>query len=49
MNVDDIEEAFEELKKEGCTIVAGPVDNNNGRALLIKDNNGIDITLIEHR
>jgi len=48
MNVNDIEAAAEELKQEGATIIAGPIETANGKNLLIKDSQGINITLIEH-
>jgi len=48
MNVDDIEAATEELKQKGATIIAGPIETESGINLLLKDNQGINITLIKH-
>ncbi len=48
MNVSDIDEAFKELQEKGCTIVAPPFETSVGKNMLIKDNNGINITLIQH-
>jgi len=48
MNVKDIDQAKEELEKEGYTIVAGPIETNVGKNLFVKDVNGINITLVQH-
>jgi len=48
MNVDDIDAAAEELKQKGATIVAGPIETNVGKNLILKDNQGINITLVQH-
>ncbi len=48
MNVDDIDAAAEELKQKGATIVAGPIVTTLGKNLMLKDNQGINITLIQH-
>jgi len=48
MNVDDIDEAGEVIKQAGATVIAGPIETNVGKNLFIKDNQGIDITLVQH-
>jgi len=48
MNVDDIEAAAEELKQKGATITAGPFETSSGINLFVKDNQGINITLVKH-
>jgi len=49
MNVDSVEEAYAELKTQGCTIVSGIVDIPVGKILVVKDNTGTTITLMEHK
>jgi len=48
MNVNDIDEAFNELKEKGCTIVTPPIETAVGKNMMIRDDQGINITLIQH-
>ena len=46
-NVDDLDSAIAEFKAAGCE-VTGPVDISTGRAILVKDPNGILIDVTQH-
>jgi len=48
INVDDIEEAKKEAEKNGCKFVSPIFDTDVGRNLLIEDNGGVHITLVQH-
>jgi len=48
INVANMDDAISELNEKGAQIIAGPFETANGRNLMIKDSNGINITLIEH-
>lgn len=47
-NVDDIEAAIEEFKAIGATIITGPIEMSVGRGAIIRDPNGVQITVIQH-
>ena len=46
-NVDDIEAAAEELKAKGYE-VKGPLEISTGKAILVKDPNGLTVNITEH-
>lgn len=48
MNVADIDEAYENLKASGCTIIMPPTETAAGRNMLIKDEQGINIILVQY-
>jgi len=48
MNVKDIDEAYNELKEKGCTIVRPPFETALGKNMMLQDEQGINITLIQH-
>jgi len=48
INVDNIETAMEELKAQGCEILTGILDTEVSKNLLIRDKNGVNITLMQH-
>ena len=48
-NVADIDAAIAELTANDCEILAGPMEIPAGRAILIRDPNGIPIYVIEHK
>ena len=47
-NTDDIDAAVAECKEKGCTIIAGPVEIGTGKALIVKDPNGVLIDITQH-
>lgn len=47
-NVDDIDAAAAELKEKGYEILAGPIENATGKAMLVKDPNGVLIDIAQH-
>jgi len=48
MNVDDIDVAVETFKKNGGTILAGPIDAATSKLLIVKDVDGNNITIMQH-
>jgi len=49
MNVSDIDEAYQELQAQGCTVVKPPFETKTGNMnMMIKDADGVNITLIQH-
>ena len=48
-NVDNLDNAIAELQANDCEIIAGPVDITTGRAVLVKDPNGVVIDIVEHK
>jgi len=48
MNVDDIDAAGETVKQAGGTIIAGPLEVDGVKNLLVKDAEGNNITLMQH-
>jgi len=48
MNVSDIDAAYRELQEKGCTIVMPPFETEYGKNMLIRDADGVNITLIQH-
>jgi len=48
MNVSDIDEAFKELQEKGCTIVTPPFETSVGKNMMVRDADGVTITLIQH-
>lgn len=47
-NVKDLDEAIKEFEDSGTTIVAGPMEMSVGRGMIVKDPNGVQITVIQH-
>lgn len=47
-NVENLDDAIAECREKGCEIVAGPVEIATGRAIIIKDPNGILIDITQH-
>lgn len=47
-NVEDLDEAMDEIKAQGWEIVAEPVDVTSGRVLLVRDPNGILLSITQH-
>ena len=48
-NVNNLDDAVAELKANDCEILSGPEEIPAGRAIWMKDPNGIPIRVIEHR
>jgi len=48
MNVSDIEEAYKEFQASGVKIIKPPFETSVGKNLFVKDDQGINITLVEH-
>jgi len=48
MNVSDIDAAYKELQEKGCTIVTPPFETGVGKNMMIRDADGVNITLIQH-
>jgi len=48
MNVDDINDAIEATKKNGGTIIAGPIETPVSINLITKDVDGNNITFMQH-
>lgn len=47
-NVDDLDAALAECQAQGCEIVAGPVELTTGKAIVIRDPNGVLIDITQH-
>jgi len=48
MNVSDIDAAYEELKEKGCTVIVPPFETTVGKNMMIRDDQGITISLVQH-
>jgi len=48
MNVDDIDNAYSELKENGWKIVLPPTEIGVGKGMAIQDDQGVNINLIKH-
>jgi len=48
MNVDDIDVAVETFQKNGGTIIAGPIEAATSKILIVKDIDGINLTIMQH-
>ncbi|MBQ0110644.1 MAG: VOC family protein [Oscillospiraceae bacterium] len=47
-NVADLDAAVEEIKAQGYSVFAGPMDVSTGKSILIEDPNGIIIDITQH-
>jgi len=48
MNVSDIDEAYKELKENGNEIVMTPVESEMAKGMIVHDDQGIHITIMQH-
>ena len=48
MEIQDFEESLDTYRKNGYTIVKGPLMENDNKAALIKSSDGVVILLVQH-
>jgi len=48
MNIEDLDEVVKTITRYGYEIIAGPIETETAKSLIVKDNNGVVITMMEH-
>lgn len=48
INVDYLPMAYEEFKNSGCEILQEPFEISSGKAMVVRDPNGVTYTVVEH-